>query len=49
MEFMLSVSDLLEELFLGSVGRTKKKRKPEIEMFIMSVDEKTCWKAFFFP
>ena len=44
---ILSFSDLLEALFLGSVGRTKKK-KPEISIFIMSIDEKNWLVSMFF-
>ena len=45
---ILSFWDLLEALFPGSVGRTKKKKKPEISIFIMSNDEKKLAGKLFF-
>ena len=45
---IFSFSDLLEAIFPGSVGRTKKK-KVKISIFIMSIDEKKemAGKLFF--
>ena len=44
---IFSFSDLLEAFFLGSVGRTKKK-KVKISIFIMSIKEKNLLMSIFF-